>query len=113
MAKRRRGYVTRTAYRDRGVTARLRRLCGGLSAVKWGAKTRTHDESVRRYLRGDAPGIQLVQAVCRAYRISADWVLGLPMGRGAPRPTANSSVPRTRGGARAARRTRSPRARKR
>lgn len=61
--------------------ARLRLVCAGASNARIGRLTGTHPEAVRRYMSGDTPSAPFVTALCRATRLSADWLL---CGRGRP-----------------------------
>lgn len=54
---------------------RLRLVCAGASYARIGRLTGTHPETVRRYMAGDAPSAPFVTALCRATRLSADWLL--------------------------------------
>ncbi len=64
---------------------RLRLVCAGASYARIGRVTGTHPETVRRYMSGDAPSVAFVTALCRATRLSADWLLcrrGRPLAAG-------------------------------
>lgn len=53
-----------------------------MSYRKLGRLTDTHPETVRRYMQGQAPSTTFLINLCRAFGISADWLL---TGRGAMR----------------------------
>lgn len=53
-----------------------------MSYRKLGRLTDTHPETVRRYMQGQAPSTTFLINLCKAFGISADWLL---TGRGAMR----------------------------
>jgi hypothetical protein len=59
----------------RDLTDRLRNLAGERSYRDIGRRTRTHPETVRRYLNGSPPCARFIAAMCIAFDGSADWVL--------------------------------------
>jgi transcriptional regulator with XRE-family HTH domain len=61
---------------------RLQHAVGDMSYRKLGRLTDTHPETVRRYMQGQAPSTTFLINFCRAFGISADWLL---TGRGAMR----------------------------
>ncbi len=54
---------------------RLRALAGHDSCREIGERTRTHPETVRRYLVGGKPSVEFVRAFADAYGVCADWLL--------------------------------------
>ena len=58
-----------------GLHERLRIAAGGRSLRHLGELTKTPPETVRRYLQGQAPGVEFLTAFCRALALSADWLL--------------------------------------
>jgi transcriptional regulator with XRE-family HTH domain len=54
---------------------RLAAVVGQRSSRYVGELTNTNHETVRRYLSGQAPSTEFLQAVCRAFGLSADWLL--------------------------------------
>jgi transcriptional regulator with XRE-family HTH domain len=54
---------------------RLAAVVGQRSSRHIGDLTSTNHETVRRYLTGFAPSIEFVQAVCKAFGVSAEWLL--------------------------------------
>jgi len=54
---------------------RLAAVVGQRSSRYVGELTNTNHETVRRYLAGQAPSTEFLQAVCRAFGLSADWLL--------------------------------------
>jgi hypothetical protein len=53
----------------------LRAAIGDRTFRHVGELTRTHPETVRRYLQGPAPGVEFLSAVCTALGISGEWLL--------------------------------------
>lgn len=54
---------------------RLRSTFGSQSCRAIGLRTRTHPETVRRYLSNGHPSIEFLIAVIRGYDVSASWLL--------------------------------------
>ncbi len=54
---------------------RMRTVTAGLSRREVGRRTRTHGETVRRYLKGTMPTVKFVIEFCRAFRVSSEWLL--------------------------------------
>jgi hypothetical protein len=54
---------------------RLAAVVGQRSSRHIGDLTSTNHETVRRYLAGYAPSVEFVQAVCKAFGVSAEWLL--------------------------------------
>lgn len=54
---------------------RLAAVVGQRSSRSIGDLTGTNHETVRRYLSGNAPSVEFLQALCRAFGVSADWLL--------------------------------------
>ncbi|RMH13205.1 MAG: XRE family transcriptional regulator [Planctomycetota bacterium] len=61
---------------------RLKTVAAGQTYRSLGELTRTHPETVRRYMQGQAPSVEFLAGVCRSLGINADWLL---TGRGAMR----------------------------
>lgn len=61
---------------------RLQHAVSDMSYRKLGRLTDTHPETVRRYMQGQAPSTTFLINLCKAFGISADWLL---TGRGAMR----------------------------
>lgn len=40
-----------------------------------GELTKTHPETVRRYMQGQAPSVEFVTALCDAFGVNPDWLL--------------------------------------
>jgi transcriptional regulator with XRE-family HTH domain len=57
------------------LTQRLRSLVGARSFREIGELTDTHPETARRYLAGQAPSVEFLAAVCRAFGVTAEWLL--------------------------------------
>lgn len=63
-----------------GLVSRMRCVCGGRTFKKLGELTKTHPESVRRYLTGSsAAQPAFLAALCEAFGVSETWLLA---GRG-------------------------------
>jgi hypothetical protein len=59
-----------------GFSQRLFELSKGISLARVGSMTRTHPETVRRYMVGmSKPSLEFVVGVCRGFKVSADWLL--------------------------------------
>lgn len=54
---------------------RLSSVVGQRSSRHIGDLTGTNHETVRRYLAGSAPSVEFLQAVCKAFGISGEWLL--------------------------------------
>lgn len=75
------------------VVARLRQAVADRSYRQIADDTDTHPETVRRYLTDGTPCARFIAAVCRAYGVSADWVLLGSEGAGrAPPETVRASI---------------------
>lgn len=59
---------------------RMRQIAGQRSYRVLADLTGHHVETVRRYMLGQGPSIEFVSALCKAFDVSADWML---TGRGA------------------------------
>ena len=57
------------------VIERLRMTAGNATYRQIGTRTSTHPESIRRYFTYGHPSVEFVAAFCRAYGVSADWLL--------------------------------------
>lgn len=57
------------------LTQRLRSLVGARSFREIGELTDTHPETVRRYLSGQAPSVEFLAAMCRAFSVTGEWLL--------------------------------------
>lgn len=54
---------------------RLQAAAGDRTYRHIGDMTRTHPETVRRYMQGQSPGADFLAALCAALGISGDWLL--------------------------------------
>jgi transcriptional regulator with XRE-family HTH domain len=54
---------------------RLQAVAGSLTYRNIAELTKTHPETVRRYMQGHAPSVEFLAAVCTAMGISAEWLL--------------------------------------
>lgn len=54
---------------------RLSSVVGQRSSRHIGDLTATNHETVRRYLAGSAPSVEFLQAICRAFGVSGEWLL--------------------------------------
>lgn len=59
----------------RDLWERLRWAARGCSVREVARRTRMNPETVRRYMRGSVPTVWFVIEFCRAYGVSADWLL--------------------------------------
>lgn len=57
------------------LAARLRAAAGPITFREVGAKTDTHPENARRYLQGGSVSVNFLRNFCRAFNVSADWLL--------------------------------------
>lgn len=63
---------------------RLQAVAGNLTYRNLAELTKTHPETVRRYMQGHAPSVEFLAAICTSMGISAEWLL---TGRGPMRVT--------------------------
>lgn len=54
---------------------RMARVVGDTTYRHLGELTGTHPETVRRYLQGQAPSAEFLINLCRAFGVSANWLL--------------------------------------
>jgi helix-turn-helix protein len=57
------------------LAGRLRDVAGPLTFREVGELTGTHPENARRYLQGGSVSLNFVRNFCRAFGVSADWLL--------------------------------------
>jgi hypothetical protein len=57
------------------LAGRLRDAAGPLTFREVGEMTGTHPENARRYLQGGSVGLKFFKNFCKAFNISADWLL--------------------------------------
>lgn len=62
---------------------RLRLALNGESCRRIGIRTKTHPETVRRYLSNGHPSVTFLSEIARSYGISCEWLL---LGTGPARP---------------------------
>jgi len=58
-----------------GLHERIHEVVGDRSYRAIGDLTSHHPETIRRYLSGQAPGIEFLAALCHKLDVSADWLL--------------------------------------
>ena len=56
-------------------TSGLKVVAGDRSFRELGRLTRTNAETVRRYMRGQAPSVEFIAALCAATSVNAHWLL--------------------------------------
>jgi len=54
---------------------RITQVVGSLSLRTLSDRLGIHEERVRRYLNGAAPSLEFVEAVCRAFGVSRQWLV--------------------------------------
>jgi len=57
------------------LAGRLRAVAGPMTFREVGLKTGTHPENARRYLQGGSVGLRFFKNFCKAFDVSADWLL--------------------------------------
>ncbi len=57
------------------ISRKIQQYLGDRTAREIAERTGVHPETVRRYLAGMAPSLEFVVAVCREFKLSADWLL--------------------------------------
>lgn len=65
---------------------RMHSVAGGLTYRALGETTGMHPETVRRYMQGQSPSAEFLEALCRSFDLNAQWLI---MGRG---PTKRSEA---------------------
>ena len=60
-------------------TARLRvaRIAAGFDTPELAATTKLLGRTLRKYEQGSQPSARALRLICRRYRCSSDWLLGL------------------------------------
>jgi hypothetical protein len=70
--------ATRTARAGKSpptLAGRLRSVTGPMTFREIGKLTLTHPENARRYMQGMAVSLGFFKNFCRAFNVSADWLL--------------------------------------
>ncbi len=62
-----------------GIVDRMNDTADGLTNAAVADRTGFNQETVRRYLISGPPGAEFLRAFCKAFNVSADWLL---LGRG-------------------------------
>jgi len=63
------------------ISTRVREACGGMSVAAVSRATGFHPETVRRYVRGQAPSAEFLAALVDRMGVNPEWLL---CGRGHP-----------------------------
>jgi transcriptional regulator with XRE-family HTH domain len=58
-----------------GIHERLQSIVGQRSSRHIGDLTGTNHETVRRYLTGHVPSVEFLQALCKVFGVSGEWLL--------------------------------------